>query len=370
MSDPWITSLWTLQEAFLRGDAVFLSGEGMRANGVEGRDPQSEKFVLGDLIMLVHEMRQFNLYISDPALRAWKIILAAMDRSGISAMSSHNFCAAYLTAMNRTTIRDEDRVYTIQQLFNFRLGNTAPNFAGTYWTRSQLEDQLAEQLIFQHPVLSQLHVFTAPAKFGTAWRLNQSSVFPLSLGLAFSFSPGRSKRRRKYHKWQGNVRPTCKLSTGQISGATWCYFNGYVFGFKTFVRRCYEAERSSSIAPVLALMLPNIRKSFSFKLFLDASRELSRCPNLILDKTRRDLNDTEYGIPGLGQLGVEPQKARQQKRLCQWLASSFEESDLIVLELTSFYEGKDGGIIWHAYVLILLYKEQSGLKYFHRLGWC
>lgn len=117
-------------------------------------------------------------------------------------------------------------------------------------------------------------------------------------------------------------------------------------------------------------MPPNIRKSFSFKLFLDASRESSRCPNLILDKTRRDLNDTEYGIPGLGQLGVEPQKARQQKRLCQWLASSFEESDLIVLELTSFYEGKDGGIIWHAYVLILLYKEQGGLKYFHRLGWC
>lgn len=52
MSDPWFTSLWTLQEAFLPGDAVFLSGEVMRANGVEGRDPQSEKFVLGDLIML------------------------------------------------------------------------------------------------------------------------------------------------------------------------------------------------------------------------------------------------------------------------------------------------------------------------------
>ncbi|KUJ19178.1 uncharacterized protein LY89DRAFT_479382 [Mollisia scopiformis] len=369
-SDPWFTSLWTLQETFLRVDAVFLSQEGLRVTRMGADDP-SAKFEFGNLVHLDFRMREWDESLQDPAPQSWRTILDLMNKSGISAIGSGNFIAAYLAAKSRTAKRDEDRVYGIQQLFNLRLGNTAPGSAGTYWTRDQLEDQLAERLLVQHPVLSQMHVFTTPASFGTAWRLNQSSACPrLDFALLYNFSPGASSRRSDQQMAQGKVKPTCTFSTGKISGTTWCYFKGYMTPFRIFEQRCYEAEKSSTIRPVTLIMPPNVRKAFSFKIYLDASAEVVSCPDF-LHGSEVDLNDIDYGISGLSNRRARPDKAARQQRLAQWLSSSFEPSQLMVLELLSLNNGVgEGPTRWYTYGLILLYQKRNDLGYFNRLGCC
>lgn len=371
-SDPWFTSLWTLQETFLRPDAVFLSKEGLKVTRSNFGDPASEKFDFGCLTRLDFCMRRWNGSIQSPALQSWKTILDLMDESGIPANSSGNFVAAYLATKNRKAKRDEDRVYGIQQLFDLRLGNTARGSAGTSWTRSQLEDQLAEQLLVQHPVLSQLHVFNKPAPRGSAWRLNQSSVCPkLGFDIIFNFSPGKPYRSSNKQTAQGKIKPTCTFSLRQISSATWCYFRGYVTPFRSFEQRCYEAEKSSTIRPALLTIPSDIRKAFSFKMYLDASAEVVKCPDLNPD-ARDDLNDNEYGLRGLHLHRARPEKAARQQRLAQWLSSKFEPYELLVLELLPMKSGggDQGPTQWGTYGMILLNNEVNNPSYFHRLGYC
>ncbi|KAI0193959.1 hypothetical protein EV127DRAFT_422829 [Xylaria flabelliformis] len=150
LSDPWFSSLWTLQEAFLRHDALFLSKEGSRVSRLS-TDGSSVEFTFRHLTLLEMCMRKTRKHIPHSAVQSWKTILDMMNTTGISAIGSLNSVAAYVAAKDRTTTRDEDRVYGIQQLFNFRLGSTAPGGAGTYWTISQLEDLLAEKLLEQYP---------------------------------------------------------------------------------------------------------------------------------------------------------------------------------------------------------------------------
>ncbi|KAI0549826.1 hypothetical protein F4679DRAFT_544824 [Xylaria curta] len=358
LSDPWFSSLWTLQEAFLRPDALFLSKEGLKVSRLSAGG-SSVEFTFDDLILLERSMRKTRKCIPHSAVQSWKAILDMMHTTGISPIGSLNFIAAYVAAKDRTATRGEDRVYGIQQLFNFRLGSTAPGSAGTYWTISQLEDLLAEKLLKRHPVSSQLHVFTEPARFGTAWRLNESSACPVVNDLAVSPESGSP-----------GLKSSCKFSTRQVLGITWGHFEGWLMNFETFVRRCYEAERSSTIRAVLAAMPANVRHSFSFKIYLDATAETLSFSDLDLGRTRDDLNDTEYGISGLDQLRARPEKALKQEQLAQRLVSLFGSSGLVNLELGLLNDGRGRNTTWSSYGLILLPKEQNGFKYFHRLGWC
>ena len=369
-SDPWFTSLWTLQETFLRVDAILLSQDSLRVTNGGTREPHSPTFRFDNLIHLQFRMREWEANIQDPAPQAWRTILDLMDKTGVSAIGSHNFVAAYLAAKNRIAERDEDYVYGIQQLFKLRLGNTARDSAGTYYTRAQLEDQLAEQLLIQHPVLSQMHVFTTPPFFGTAWRLNQKSVCPrLDFTLVYNFSPGESSRRSYRQVAQGKVKPTCTFSARQILGSTWCHFRGYVTPFQTFEQRCYEAEKSPIIRPVLNTMLPNMPKAFSFEIYLDASAEVVNHPDLVYG-AKNDLHVIS-GISGLANHNLRPEQAVTQQRLAQWLSATFHRSKIVVLELISsnkWFGNRER--TWNAYGLVLLEKERDGWKYFHRLGWC
>lgn len=47
-----------------------------------------------------------------------------LHQAGAAQILTENPVAAYTAARYRTTSQEEDRIYGIQQMFNFRLGNS------------------------------------------------------------------------------------------------------------------------------------------------------------------------------------------------------------------------------------------------------
>lgn len=183
-ADPWFSSLWTLQEAFLRQDALFLSRDGAVAG--DARPPVEEGlyfvFCIGVLMYMCKDLVRFiNDEIWDPKTpttgEASVRHQALIDRIGFAhSWASHNPLSAYVASAERKTSRETDRVYGIQQIFEFRLGATAADAPhDRVWTREELEVQLSREIVARFPLMSQLFLATKPVKFGDGWRISPGS---------------------------------------------------------------------------------------------------------------------------------------------------------------------------------------------------
>ena len=146
LEDPWFTSLWTLQELFMRHDALFLSKTGETITGWTLSNPNRPMFVetlLGLFHNLFEEMNDVRMATFDghsnintaPAEEAQAIstvrqlsviITELLDRSGLSAVEpfSDNPNIQYGAAKFRMTTNPEDRVYAIMQIYNLRVGQS------------------------------------------------------------------------------------------------------------------------------------------------------------------------------------------------------------------------------------------------------
>ena len=69
--------------------------------------------------------------------------------------------STYKAASKPTTTALKDLAYSIQQIFDFRLGNTAVDAElGRQFTLAKLEDELIVALMKKYPLVNQYHVFT------------------------------------------------------------------------------------------------------------------------------------------------------------------------------------------------------------------
>lgn len=227
-SDPWFTSLWTLQEAFLCLTARFLSRDG---HFVRGNSAGLQ--LLSHLALICERSRviveQLRWIFREDALRGpkWWEKSAEIERliksSGLAALHSKNPLALYGIAGKRTTTREEDRIYAIQQVFGFRLGSSKPGYAGRVYNRMELQTQLGAELLKRYPVQSQMHVFDEPVENQCGWCISSASRLPEQL------SPQNVTKRVSLR-----VYP---LDRGGCLG----FFNGQACTFADF---CGAAERA------------------------------------------------------------------------------------------------------------------------------
>lgn len=182
-SDPWFSSLWTLQEAFLRQDALFLSREGLLAG--DARRPAEDglhfAFCFRILIWICRDLVRFiNADVWNPStsttVAASDRHQALMGRIGVNGLQSRNPLAAFVASGQRTTSKEPDRVYGIQQIFGFRLGATAADAPRRVFTRQELEVQLAQEILARFPIMSQLFVALKPVEFGHGWKISTNSM--------------------------------------------------------------------------------------------------------------------------------------------------------------------------------------------------
>ena len=169
LSDPWFSSLWTLQEAFLRNDAYFLSQDAQIAFRQKAHS-RPDIYKLADRCeSLVRSANRMGLDTMHDDVRSM------MTKSGLGALRSKYEIDTYLAAQARTASRREDRIYGIQQVFGLRLGNTAISTSDRILSFTELEIEFYEALLTKYPIQSQMHVFTKHVPVEHRWRVNPCS---------------------------------------------------------------------------------------------------------------------------------------------------------------------------------------------------
>ncbi|RYP45314.1 hypothetical protein DL768_008328 [Monosporascus sp. mg162] len=197
--DPWFTSLWTLQEAYLCKDACFLSKEGDLSFYSTGYQPFYDEpeltqdrriFGLGELLNATERSRvcvemegTATLYEENPTIERDPSFLEFLRSSGLDALSRRNPMELYTAATNRKPSRTEDSIYGIMQVFGFRLGESNPSYNKANSNKSislaDLEDELGLALMKFSPVLSQCFRHDAwPRQRGKNWRISRQSTVP------------------------------------------------------------------------------------------------------------------------------------------------------------------------------------------------
>ncbi|KAL9041440.1 MAG: hypothetical protein Q9180_001277 [Flavoplaca navasiana] len=219
ITDPWFSSLWTLQETFLSPDAVIMPGDAKK----------------GDMDLMYLRAFAETLETFKDALRydekmreADKLyaLNSTIDRTGLLVCFDKNAMGLLTAAGYRTTVHDEDRVYGIMQVFDLQLGNSAPNAdPNQRFTIEELNDQLGEALLKRDPVMSQMHVFEGAVTAGKGWRFNRSSVMP-------------KKTQSFYHRKRAKpeIQSQVILSTIEEDGSLWGSFSGLTISFRVFVK--------------------------------------------------------------------------------------------------------------------------------------
>ncbi|KAF2252737.1 hypothetical protein BU26DRAFT_600993 [Trematosphaeria pertusa] len=177
--DPWFTSLWTLQEAFLRRDAYILSKQG-DAVTFPGETNKAYLFSLFADCSTVYRTILRLTQIDGASSWAYDVmqldeIIHLIEKSGCYALYANCPITLYGAARFRSASQPPDRIYGIMQVFGLRLGeSSAP---GHSFSLAQLEFQLGQALNERSPILAQLFVHLTAAD-GHTWRISENSTTP------------------------------------------------------------------------------------------------------------------------------------------------------------------------------------------------
>ncbi|CZS79660.1 unnamed protein product [Fusarium graminearum] len=198
--DPWFTSLWTLQEAFLSPYAVIFLRDGK--SFFRCVDDVSSGGYLSHLITVCQKMYSFLDQFQRSVSRK-----ATFDQTLFDAVKNEIEAFGFLEGFNegtsvlrtlelgfdtssawmgnplmllqashrRTCYEKTDRVRGIMQVFGLQLGESAPDhIPGKTYTLPELEDQLATELLRIYPISSQLSIQDRSCPPRGAWRVNSS----------------------------------------------------------------------------------------------------------------------------------------------------------------------------------------------------
>ena len=184
--DPWFTSLWTLQEAFLCPRSLIMDTMGTVlqppvSSWRSRRGDEYEHFSrllttckeLYDRLNMLHE-------IVGCRVGAVEFVIEKLRASGLPSMATGNPLVLYGAASRRTATSEVDYLYGIQQVFSLRLGNTSPSSVQRSFGLPELEDQFGTWLLATQPIQSQIHFHIQPRAFGQGWHINRDSKIPQS----------------------------------------------------------------------------------------------------------------------------------------------------------------------------------------------
>lgn len=228
--DPWFSSLWTLQEAYLCPQAMFISRQGEFMNPTEVDNSAERPMLLSDFIdycdhmmtiVTSHEKKPQTIEPDDKYLLALK---HSIERSGMIGLRSSLPVTLLGAARHRTTTRATDRVYGIMQIFGFQLGKSRPGCdPQVEFSLPELEDELGRELLIREPIMSQMHIFEIPPQAGKRWRISHDSQPTRRL----NYGDGKSVFDAMSVK--------AELSTVALGGAKWGHFSGKVCKFSKLV---------------------------------------------------------------------------------------------------------------------------------------
>ncbi len=369
--DPWFTSLWTLQEAFLCQHAYILPLEadliliGSISSLETGSHATVETLCTASttLSQVIERERpivqgqwqadKINPYLNK-CLKYLNEVYGMLSGRGLLALATRNPIALYKIAQYRTSRLDQDRVYGIQQIFDLRLGASAPGVSESRmkdFNRFVLEDELGAAVLIKYHVASQIHVFNEPVEEGRGWRFSASSTVP-SLEI-------------QSRVWDLEFENRCRLSTEKIKGQRWGLFHGQICGFADLLRAWRTVHETSPISESLGVKSPQEILLDTFLLGI-GDESLVNHPD---EPVWTAVWSKRKTIPR------DEQQHRLAWGLNELVREQFQGESPVVLLLGSFLDGRQSeqalkeNARYHV-GLILVQIDSGANRYWKRLGFC
>lgn len=192
LSDPWFSSLWTLQELMMRSDALILTQQSAPVRVQSGHQPRLfMEFLMNLLSVLMDSVRVTSKGLSGTRFESIpevEHLLVDMEdriyRSGLPmALMGTNPNVQYGIAKFRTTTYPVDRVYGIMQMYNVRVGQAIR--PTDHPSLEELVEEFGLAINSRSALLGQLFLHTAETKPGLSWCITEQSVLPLMLQSGF-----------------------------------------------------------------------------------------------------------------------------------------------------------------------------------------
>lgn len=180
LGDPWFTSLWTLQEMFLRSEAYILSKNSEPIERPKALWGLGRFLTLGDLIRScssIYDALTRRVHVMGRGLSPGLTkVMDLIERLGLYSRIWVNPMLLFSAAKHRETREPRDRVYGIMQVYDFKLGASA--HPDRVFSLDDLEFQLAAAHNTRSPLLAQLFVHSKAIELGKCWRMDSGSQLP------------------------------------------------------------------------------------------------------------------------------------------------------------------------------------------------
>lgn len=357
LKDPWFSSLWTLQEAFLCPQSFMLAREGQPIVVQRRKFFQLSHITASAHTIHIAADRYMKLHSSGNSSKSQDCtdLKSKIENAGLAALWQDAPMNALTMARFRKTTEDSDRVYGIMQIFGdqFKVGETTGQARPDQkYTLDELQDELGDLLLRNHPALSQLHVHQVHPPPGKGWRIGMySTVPPWVTGTTTSYVDSDSSDPRKHDNAWDKI--ACKLRTTRLDGILWGFFNGRVCDFHSLEKAWQRQFASLS----------------SSDLGWDPNRSELGQLGIELDK-----------VAFLQDFKVPPRQGRYAKQdshlLAQNLSSYLHHARAIVLLLSHFEVGNEIRVYQTEVSpdtfngLLLVEQSHRGTKVWNRLGVC
>lgn len=181
--DPWFSSTWTLQEAFLRTNATLIMGDAnfLRIQNDGGNStPLRLKEVLYACYTnnqaLQLEMTYCKHILSTSRISLVEAMLNIMRQVGALCLYENNAVELYAASTNRTACNQHDRIYGIMQVFGFVLGTA--RVPHKTFTLEALEDELGSSINLASPTIAQMFVHMADCRPFRSWCMHPGIRIP------------------------------------------------------------------------------------------------------------------------------------------------------------------------------------------------
>ncbi|KAF7544680.1 hypothetical protein G7Z17_g9764 [Cylindrodendrum hubeiense] len=109
--DPWFSSLWTLQEAYIQKDAVILAKGGRTVHFRVSSVP--ELLTVRSISGICTQLHSW----------VWQPIKTLIDEAGLRQLQSKNPLVLLSASARRTATQPADKIYGIMQIFGLRLAS-------------------------------------------------------------------------------------------------------------------------------------------------------------------------------------------------------------------------------------------------------
>ncbi|MCJ1371181.1 hypothetical protein MMC20_002396 [Loxospora ochrophaea] len=251
--DPWFSSLWTLQESFLRRDATLINQDAQTVPLEWSKTCPAQLGTLASSLVMAREAL-LRIIRGDalPATQSNTDTLARVnalstiiENSGLYFLWANNPNLQYRVSQYRKCSRDVDRIYAIMQIYRLRLGQALEPHRE--FTRKELELQFIATLNAQNPVIAQAFVHTKIPGPGESYYITPAITVP--------------ERFRTVADFQAQ----CKISVQSTNEAS---FTGHACNFEAMLNFWDLNKHRQVDDPAMALAEFGVQS-----IFLDASSQ-------------------------------------------------------------------------------------------------